>query len=129
MSITVKYEDDEPNKEFTGRQRFSDIHRCEMKDGFIIIRASHKHQFGDRHGGKNMRDRVMAPPEAWKWVERAEGMAMKFMQMGEPMTSADLSEIANELRVRIKEAIEWREKQNLSPGEVDEILQWKKRFF
>lgn len=129
MSVTVNFDDAEPKKEFTGRQRFSDVQRCEMKDGFIIIRAKHTEQFGDRHGGKNMRDRIMTPPEAYKWVERAEGMAMKFMAMGEPLVSADLTEIANELRVRIREAIEWREKHNLSPVEVAEVLQWKKKFY
>ena len=129
MSITVSFQDEAPKKEFTGRQRFSDIHRCEMKDGFIIIRASHKHQEGDRHGGKNMRDRVMPPPEAWKWVQRAEAMAMRYMAMGEPLVSAELCDIAGEMKARIKEAIEWREKQNLSPDEVAEVIKWKKTFY
>lgn len=129
MSITVKYEDEPTQKEFTGRQRFSDIDRCEMKDGFVIIRASHKHQFGDRHDGKNMRDRVMTPIDAWKWVERAQAMSAKFMAMGEPLVSAELMDIANEMAARAREAIEWREKQNLSPDEVAELVQWKKKFY
>ena len=129
MSITVKYEDEAPKQEFRGRQRFSDIHRCESIDGFVIIRASHKHQFGDKHGGKNMRDRMLTPPEAFQWVERARGMAKKYMAMGEPLVSAELGEIADELAVRAKEAIEWREKQNISPDEIAELLQWKKKYY
>ena len=130
MAITVKFED-EPNqeKEFTGRQRFSDIHRCEHKDGMIVIRASHSHQFGDRHHGKNMRDRLMTPPEAYKWVERAEGMAARYMMMGEPLVSAELMDIAKDLKSKVKEAIEWREKNNLSPGEVAELIKWKQKYY
>lgn len=130
MGFTATFEDDKPReKEFTGRQRFSDIHRCEHKDGMIIVRASHSHQFGDRHNGVNMRDRIMTPPKAYKYVELARGMAARFMMNGEPTASAELSEIANDMQAKIREAIEWREKRNLSPGEVAELLTWKQKYY
>jgi hypothetical protein len=128
MGFTATFEDEKP-KEFTGRQRFSDIHRCEHKDGMIIVRASHSHQFGDKHNGVNMRDRIMTPPRAYKYVELARGMAARFMMNGEPTASAELSEIADDMHAKIREAIEWREKRNLSPDEVAELLKWKQQYY
>lgn len=114
-----------------GHQRFSDIHRLEMHDGFIVLKAKGTRQYGDKQNLKTdqVRDRLFTPTKAAEWADTAEQIAMQLALQGDMLGSAELSDICKDLRAKIKEALEWREKNNMSPDEKQAILSWKKKYY
>ena len=114
-----------------GHQRFSDIHRLEMHDGFIVLKAKGSRQYGDKQNLEKdaVRDKLFTPRQASEWANVAEETALRLAMLGDMLGSAELSDICKDLRAKVKEAIEWREKHNMSPDEKADILKWKKTFY
>ena len=102
-------------KEIEARgQRFSGVRRVEAVLGNIVVRTDPTHQAGDKQAP--LRDHIIPLERAEAVMNNWKNIMAALMRAGDPAWK-ELGEIVSDLEARIKEAKEYRHKNNINPTE------------